>query len=350
MDVYVNNDPKGNKAITQTMIEDLIFDPVMACELLLGYQLDEFQKVRLRWYWWIPYLMDSSGFSTGKTIVNWIADQLRAMLFSGRQVGVFFPVFGQGKRTYWTYFSKCKSPIWRAQMGRTTLDSERKRKGSTTEAPDCWYAFYRNGSTVLMPAPSFAQDADTQGSLRLHDLTVDEWTKVEEMGEGLDQQLMGRATEPVFNQENPLWTNHIRLTAPARKRSHKGYKRFRKTMREVKRGNPNRHAISFCYKDTSRLPMPGRRGRTFRDVIVSNMVISQRRIDMDPDHFMADVLGIWPVSGTEWFPGESIDACVAKGVNMGLVPFLNRRQFLNHSFPHDEFIEDAAEKGGTDGF
>lgn len=55
---------------TQTQLEAFFFDPVMAARVLLGVQLDVFQRVRLRFYWFFPECMDSSGVGTGKTVVQ----------------------------------------------------------------------------------------------------------------------------------------------------------------------------------------------------------------------------------------------------------------------------------------
>src|SRR5690348_9302758 len=66
--------------VTQTMMEDFLCDPVLAAKVILGLDLDAFQRCRLRYMWWIPELIDCSGFSSGKTIVDWAYIQLRCIL------------------------------------------------------------------------------------------------------------------------------------------------------------------------------------------------------------------------------------------------------------------------------
>ena len=58
--------------IEQKWIERFYFDPVMAAHVVMGARLDTFQKARLRFFWFTPETIDSSGVGTGKTIVDFV--------------------------------------------------------------------------------------------------------------------------------------------------------------------------------------------------------------------------------------------------------------------------------------
>lgn len=58
--------------IEQKWIERFYFDPVMAAHVIMGARLDTFQKARLRFFWFTPETIDSSGVGTGKTIVDFV--------------------------------------------------------------------------------------------------------------------------------------------------------------------------------------------------------------------------------------------------------------------------------------
>jgi len=322
MDVYVPAVPK-RLTITLPMIEDFLIDPVMGAKVITGYDLDVFQAARLRYYWWVPHGIDSSGYSSGKTIVDWIYIALRCTLISDHHAGVYYPTFQNMKDTFWQYYSSCRAPIWRAQLGR--LDEEGEEEGSSkSRGPSCFKAFYRNGSQTWMPAPSFVQDAKAQASLRLNTLLVEEWPQVDAMGQGINKQLSGRVTRPCYNQYHPIWCNHIHLTAPAKDSTHPGYARYKENRREVRRGDPSFFDISYCYKDHSDLPCHN--GKTFREEFRIESNLKMRKVHLSENEWLGDVLGVWGESGRTFYTPEMLDAAVQLGKSRNLTVIISRQQ------------------------
>jgi hypothetical protein len=231
MDIYVPSTP-GHLKITQTMIEDFIIDPVLGVEVIFGYKLDAFQRVRLKICWWTPRVMDSSGFSSAKSINMWLVSNLRALLLPGHVAGVYYPNFNSGKKVYWPYFRKTalQSKIYAAQCGKERIEGIDGKSNEVAKAMDkgnsTWEYLYKNESRIMMPAPGFMQDAKSQAGMRFHDLYIDEFTKIEAVkGGGIDQQLIGRTTMEPYNREHPIYCAHHLFLATAEDTTHPSYER-----------------------------------------------------------------------------------------------------------------------------
>lgn len=326
-DVYVPTTP-ARLRVTQAMVEDFLCDPVLAAKVLLGFDLDVFQRARLRYYWWVPDVIDESSFSTGKTLVDWIYIQLRCILithFSGKThwASIYYPGFGTGKRSFWEYYSSCTSPIFRAQLGK--LDdglSSNKREKKTSEGADCFTAYYMCGAKALLPAPDFKGDAKGQASLRINTLLVEEWPHIDAMSDGIDRQLIGRASRECFNKEHPLWCNHRTFTAPAKPSSHVSTQRVRVHEKKIEKGNPDYAVLRYSYKDWSRLPC--HTGKSFQDEYCDMKTINHLKANLPVVEFLGEGLGIRDVDGRGWYADEVIDPCIQLGKSLGLVPVVSR--------------------------
>ena len=192
------------------MWEEFLCDPVLAAWVIFRIKLDAFQACRLRYLWWTQSVMDSSGVSSGKTIVEWMFVNLRAILIPDQESAVYYPVFETLKNSFWEYYAKVRAPIFRAQLGKPQLeDGEEEGGDGTVHGAACYKAYFRNGNKVLGPAPSFMKDAVTQASLRVNTLVIEEWTHIDAASDGIDKQLIDRTTRPSWNQYHPIWGNHI---------------------------------------------------------------------------------------------------------------------------------------------
>jgi len=318
--------------ITSQMWEDFLSDPVLAAWVLFRVKLDAFQAARLRYYWWVQVVMDSSGVGSGKTIVDFLFLNLRCILLPDQHAAIYYPTFGTGKNEFWNYFADYaisgKAPIFTAQLGNPLkLDANDVVDGDgTTHGPDCYKAFYRNGNRLLMPAPSFAKDAVTQASLSLNVLVIEEWPQIDASSDGINKQLIDRCRRASWNQFHPIWGNHIVYSGHAQSRMHPSATRFNQHQREVERGDPNFANISFCYKDYSDLLTNDGR-TTFRQMRRNEMAINTKRKSSSKAEWLGQGFGIWGANGTGWFTEESILACVASGRARGLLPVLSRQQY-----------------------
>lgn len=298
------------------MMEDFLGDPVLGTYCFFRFKFDAFQRARLRMMWWVPELIDSSGFSSGKTVVDWAYVNLRCILLPDHHAGVYYPTFETAKNTFWTYYSSVYTPIFKAQLGR--LDD--RNETDTVQGAACFKAFYRSGSRMLLPAPSFMKQAATQASLRLNTLLVEEWTHIDAASDGINAQLIGRVTRESWNQHHPVWCNHITFTAPAKSQLHPAYPRYYGTMREAAKGNPNMGVASFSYKDYSDLPTTT--GKSYRERFRVQTTIDslRKKYEQDKAGWLGEGLGIWSRSGTGWFNEDAIGTCVELGRRRNVQP------------------------------
>lgn len=336
MNVIVKTLPARHK-VTASMLDDFLTDPVLAAKVIMGYDLDAFQRCRLRYNWWVPFVVDSSGYSTGKTIGQFIYACLRAILLPQHDVGVYYPIFETGKNTFWRYFERCRAPIFQAHLGRLAEEGESEGKRAT-EGSACFKAYFKTGGTIFMPAPSFMKKASTQASMRFGTIVIEEWTHIDAMtppGEegGIDAQLIGRVTAEPWNQNHPIWTNHIKFSAPAKPTTHPGYRRYRTLTRKangvtmngrrVGGGDPHFASISYSFKDWSQAESST--GKSWRDRFrIQANIDAKRAQTMSPADWMGEGLGIWAASGAGWYREDAITACQELGRQIGLAPLTGR--------------------------
>ena len=275
--------------VEEKLLVELLGDPVMAAKVLMGVDLDDFQKARLRYYWFVPEVIDSSGVSTGKTIVNFVYLNLRCMLLPNHVAGVYFPNFTTGKQEFWPYITqiKEKSPIYKSQLKPT-----RNRDGEHLD-PGAWWLEFKNGSRLIMPAPNFLNDAETQASRRFNTLVIDDWLRAVDMGDGVEKQLVDRVTRPCFNKEHPIWANHIKFLGHAERPQHKRYSGYKRAIAD---GSRDHALISFSYKDWS---------PKFAHVRPDKVIRSQR-IALPWDQFVRQWWGIWMRDGAKFYPESTL--------------------------------------------
>lgn len=310
--------------ITDTMWQDFVWDPVLASKVLLGFNFDVFQRVRMKLYWYHQEVCDSSGFSSGKTIVDWAFCALRNMLFPNQHGAIYYYTFDQGKKTFWKYFKECKSKIFHAHLGE--LDEKGEEVGSGKKLGASGYtAIYRTGGSLTMPAPSFSKDAATQAGTRYNFSIFEEWTHIDVASDGIDKQLIGRNTEASWNQSHPIWGNRLIFSATGKTRMHPAWKRYAGLKRRYDAGDPRVALIAFSYKDYSDYINP-RTGNTFKKDYRNQAIIDATRSNLDKAEFLGEGLGIWSASGKGWFTEEALLQCVANGRARNLTPVISRAQ------------------------
>lgn len=278
------------------LFKSFLFDPVMAAKVLMGWELDTFQQVRLRIYWWTPFVIDSSGVSSGKTAVQFVYANLRAILIPDQVVGVYLPNFQVGKDEFWQLFYDTinRHPTFADQL---VLDRGRlgERKGQGT-----WSMEYKCRSRLMLPAPGFLNDSRNQASRNFNTLIIDEYLRAMEMGEGVEKQLVDRARRASYNQHHPIWGNHIKFLGHAETPSHKGYRLVRAYKEERRNGSARYALVSFCYKDWS--PEKAKK-------YLPREVIRQRKVTLTRDQFRRQWLGLWGSDGDGYYPEVFLNRC-----------------------------------------
>lgn len=318
------------------MVEDFLIDPVMGAKVIMGIDLDAFQALRLRTYWWVPNVIDSSGFGTGKSFVFWIFMNLRCVIIGDQWCYAYYQTFEAGKQIFWPYYRQYRHPLFVAQLGR--LDEEGESAGKdNTRGPACYIQHFKNESLVAMPAPNWLQEAKGQAGLTFNVAGIDEWTKVETMAKktntravnaegqtvgGINQQILGRVRRRSFNQHHLLWGNHRLFMATAESTMHPSYARVRAFQSEINKGNPNYAMISFSFKDFSNLPAPG--GKPFKEEVPNWQTITDMKVQLTKTHFLREGLGIWARETKGWYSEEAVERCIELGKQLGTQPEISR--------------------------
>ncbi|HEV2330563.1 MAG TPA: hypothetical protein VGY56_17420 [Verrucomicrobiae bacterium] len=334
MNIIVSSTPKHLK-VTPIMVDDFLIDPVLGVSIIFKMKLDAFQAARLRTYWWVPDVIDSSGFGTGKSLVFWLFMNLRATIIGDQWCCAYYQTFEAGKQIFWPYyndFNPARAPIFNAQLGSIDTDGDVSGKDNK-KGPACFVQNFKNGSRVLLPAPNWIQDAKSQAGLTLNVVGIDEWTKVESMTKktnnrfttadgapvgGINQQILGRVRRSCFNQHHPLWGNHRLFMATAESTMHAGYARYQVFQTEIAKGNPNYATISFSFKDFSNLK--SHTGKPFKEQIPDWKTIKSMKAQFTKAHFLREVLGIWARETQGLYSEAALDRCVANGMARQLEP------------------------------
>ena len=317
--------------------EHLLRDPVYAAQTLLSIKFDAFQAYAFRIGWFVPWVIDESGFGTGKSLRLWALAMLRCILMEDQWCYAFYQTYQAGKQIFWCHFEEsfARNKFFRAQLGHVDFEGEKEGKDNT-KGPACSTQHFRNGSRVMMGAPGWLQNAVSMAGITLSWALIDEWTKIEGMHKkkdathnaagnitgGIDQQILGRLRRANFNQHHPLWGNHCIFSATAESTNHPSQARINSFKREIDKGNPDFAIISFSFKDASN--RISHSGKTFQEQIIDWKTIQHMKATFTPSHFKRECLGIRSRETKGWYSEEALQRCVAAGIASGLEPCLGR--------------------------
>ena len=334
------------------MICDFIIDPVMFVHVMFNdvpntsptsrggkrLVLDAFQKARFRIKCFIPDVIDSSGFGTGKSLEDWLVAQWECCVLGDRWIWVYYQTFETGKAIFWPYyrqFNERSAPLYAAQLGKLDASGDFDGKDNT-KGPACYVQHYQEGGQVALPAPGWFQSAKSQAGLTFNRSIVDEWTKVEMMtptkdrvrtdsGEpvsGIDQQIVGRVRRQTFNQFHPIWGNHRLYSATAESPNHPSFKRVKVFLKQIALGNPNYALTSYNFKHFSNLP--SHTGKPFKEQVPNWQTIKTMKEQLSRSHYLREVLGIWQRETTGFYSEDSLNACVQAGIAANTQPEIGR--------------------------
>ena len=364
----------GHLKITDTMVQDFLCDPVMGIYILFGVKLDVFQAVATRTTWWVPNVIDSSGFGTGKSFRIFLVANLRALLIPGQQICAYYQTFQAMKDIFWANYPKfggARAPLFAAQLGRLDADGDADGKDNN-RGPACYKQYFKNDSCVFGPAPNWLQGAKGEAGRTFHVAIIDEWTKVETMtpkgtkltGEGgnlmggIDQQIIGRVRAPSWNQHHMLWGNHIIFTATAESTQHPAYQRVRQFQKEIDAGNPNYALITSCFKDFSNVrtetdirvedgKLQSRIGKPFKEVVPNWNAIKMLK-GRSRAHFLREGLGLWARDTKGFYSEDALQRCVTAGIAAGTEVECTRNGALGEVHYFDGIDPASAQKNTAD--
>lgn len=306
--------------VTQTMVDDFIIDPVLGAKVIMGIEMDAFQAARLRTYWWVPNVMDSSAVGTAKTMTFWIFLNLRSVLIGDQVCLAYYQTFDAGKRVFWPYYRLIRHPLFRAQLGKLDVDGDSDGK-SNSKGPACWTQHFRNDSQVQMPAPNWVQEAVGQAGLDINVAGLDEWTKATKIGtggdgaDGINSQILARVRRKSFNQYHPLWGNHTIFMGSAESPQHPAYKRYEDFQRQIRAGNPEYAHVSFSFKDYSNLRCYT--GRSFKSQFRNERMYANLKAQETAAGYRRQALGLWSRETKTWYSEEQVQKCIDLGKGLG---------------------------------
>lgn len=231
-----------DRKLTATMIEDFIYNPILAAKVILNIKVPPHEELRLMWMWTHYYTSDDSGFSTGKTFTHSVISALRCILFPGRTVGILSKTYAQGKLIF-SNFDKWYdlNPIFKWCV---------KHKGGKAQlihGSDAHRAIFNGGSEARVLPPNFMQDAERIRSERWNDGHFDEWTTFHNFT-AFNKTIIGRVTKENQYPDCPVRQNHIHLSSTPNFIHHPSYKQVARIQRLIDAGDRDHSRFSCNYR------------------------------------------------------------------------------------------------------
>jgi hypothetical protein len=225
------------------MVEDMLFDPILATKVLLGLpKIPPHEELRILAMWTTYCTLDDSGFSTGKSFTYAIVAALRSLLIPGRIGGVLSGTFRQGQLIFrnfdrWHATSKIFRHCVKVVGGKPRL----------VHGSAAWEAHFRGGSTVRVLPPNFLQDAERLRSERWHDGYFDEWTTFGNF-KAFTSTIIGRVTALNEYGDCPVRQNHVHLASTPNFKHHPSYKIVKKIQASIDAKNHTYKRLTFNYR------------------------------------------------------------------------------------------------------
>jgi len=121
------------------LIKFLRRNPVMACEILLGIKLLDYQKYILNQSWNAPYSLWCCSRNSGKSFLGSILILLKALLYENQAIYIISSVGSQAQET----FSKIEEIILRIGKTSSSIASLKDiAAGETVKSPACRTGFF----------------------------------------------------------------------------------------------------------------------------------------------------------------------------------------------------------------
>lgn len=243
---FAKNGFRYDSEVTAAMIEDMLFDPILAARVILDIEMPPHQELRLLLMWTRHFTMDDSGFSTGKSFTAAVVIALRSVLLQGRISGVLSGTFRQGKLIF-QYLDKWAA---KSRLFRSTLKHQ-GGKPRLVHGTEVWEAFFRGGSQVRVLPPNFVQDSTRLRSERWNDGYFDEWTTFGNF-ESLTKTIFGRCTAANDYSECPVRQNHVHCFSTPGYKHQPAYRLVEKIEARIKKGNTDYARYTSNYRHIPR--------------------------------------------------------------------------------------------------
>lgn len=314
---------KLDNKITAMMVEDMMFDPILAAKVLLRVKLPPHEELRLIWMWTTYFTNDDSGFSTGKSWTFALVSALRSMLFPNRVSGIISKTFAQGKLIFGNFDRWYNtSPIFRNCIA-TAGGKPRLIHGNDSHVAE----FIGQAQIRVLP-PDFLKDSERIRSERWHDGYFDEWTTYGNF-KAFNTTFIGRITNVNEHKKCPVRQNHVHMASTPSYMHHPSYKIIKPINKQIRRGNRNYGRFTSNWRH---IQLPE------FDSLVNDKIIYHMQTNLPKGAIKSEVDGLWSEDSMSWYNSYYIDCARA------FLPTLQMQR--NH--PDEIFIGgfDTAPGGG----
>lgn len=286
---------KLDNKLTATMVEDMIFDPILGAKVLLGIKVPPHEELRILWMWSTYYTIDDSGFSTGKSFTFAIVAALRSILFSQRVSGIISKTFSQGKLIFqnldrWYNTSKIFRSCVKHAGGKSRL----------VHGNDAWSAHFTNESEIRTLPPDFVKDAERVRSERWNDGYFDEWTVYGNMA-ALNKTLTGRVSRVNDFGDCPVRMNHIHLGSTPTFTYHPSFQVVKRVAHQISQGNKNYGRYSCNYRH-----VPDTKEWKW---LVDRKTIFHMQTVLPPGVIKTEIDGVWQQDSGAFYSSREIEQC-----------------------------------------
>lgn len=240
---FARNGYNYDRRVTAMMVEDMLFDPLLAAKVLLGLKkIPPHEELRILAMWTTYCTLDDSGFSTGKSFTYAIVAALRSILIPGRIGGILSGTYRQGQLIFqnfdrWCGTSKIFRNCIKVSNGKLRL----------VHGASAWEAHFRGGSQVRVLPPNFLQDSERLRSERWNDGYFDEWTTFGNF-KAFTSTIIGRVTANNEYGDCPVRQNHIHLASTPNFKHHPSYRIVKRIQANIDAGNKSFMRMTFNYR------------------------------------------------------------------------------------------------------
>lgn len=297
--------------LTAMMVDDFLHDPVLAAKVILGIHCPPHMEVALWSMWTKKFVIDHSGFGTGKTLRIAIVALLRAMLMRNRTELFISRSFAQATHQMhqpirdWTR----TRPIVRSQM----------KLSSTGRAPgvysnDTWETPFANGSIIRTVPPSFGSSGERVAGEDCTDGYFDEVTKYGDYI-AFARQMLTRVRKPVDPaygdathvrplHDDPIFGRHFFMAGTAKYTWHPMYSKVEAYREQVKGGSTQHDVITFESNDIVRFFGTHPEYAEFTDLkAIKDLEVSLPRAEAEQE-----VRGRWTKDSAGWYSHADVMA------------------------------------------
>jgi hypothetical protein len=296
-----------DERLTAVMVDDFINDPVLAVRCIFGKllpPLTPFQEARIWAMWTRTYMIDSSGYGTGKSMCIALVSLLRAMLIPERTIGILNKTVAQAKLVFTDYVDKWAK---RSRFLRTQIAPGPRGGLAITHGAEALEVRFKNGSMLRAMTANPNADFQNLKTQSWSDGCFDEWTSYA-FGEAFDKWVIGRVRKPVpqgYDPLHPAYRQHIYFSGTPQDTDHPCFNRVEEYRRGMAERPRDFSVMSWNHKHIPDTP----------DYYSYTVALSASLLDMArrlaPDEQERELLGRWTTAGAEWYTLSAIRKCAA---------------------------------------